>query len=353
MDIGAFESQGFTISATSGGNQTPVVIANFAEPLTVTVTANRDLEPVNGGVVTFVAPSSGASAALSANQAMISGGSASVTATANGSAGSYTVSAAVSGASTPVSFALSNVPAIPPGTFVVTSTADSGPGSLRQAILDADAYNGTASITFDITAASDAAGGGTGYNSTTGVATITPLSALPTITEPVVLDATTQPGYGTHPLIVLDGADAGAGVSGLNIICGDSTVAGLDIGGFSGDGIGLVTNGGNVVKGDYIGTDATGTHALANGGAGVYIVGGSTDNTIGGASPGAGNVISGNAVAGVQIGDNIRLVRQRGAGQLHRHRRHRHGGPRQPTTASTSRPPTTTRSAARPPAPAT
>jgi len=73
VDIGAFESQGFTISATSGSNQSTTVDTKFAQSLTLTVTANNSFEPVNGGVVTSTAPSSGASATLSASQATISG----------------------------------------------------------------------------------------------------------------------------------------------------------------------------------------------------------------------------------------------------------------------------------------
>src|SRR5262245_18746337 len=82
-----------------------------------------------------------------------------------------------------------------PATFMVTNTTDGGSGSLRQAILDANTTANTNTstpdqINFSITAASDAAAGGTGFNATTGVATIRPLSALPAITDPVILDAT-------------------------------------------------------------------------------------------------------------------------------------------------------------------
>jgi hypothetical protein len=48
-------------------------------------------------------------------------------------------------------------------------------------------------------------------------------------------------------------------------------VKGLDIAGFSADGIDLLTNGGDTIAANYIGTDITGTVAAANGGAGVYI----------------------------------------------------------------------------------
>ena len=180
--------------------------------------------------------------------------------------------------------------------FVVTSTADSGPGSLRQAILQADAYYGTASIGFAISTSDP------GYNAATGTWTITPASALPVITEGVVLDATTQPGFSTRPVIELDGANAGSGVSGLVITGGNAVVKGLDIGGFSQDGIDLEINNGDSIQGNFIGTDASGHAALANGGNGILIEDGSSDNTIGGAAAGDGNVISGNGNGpGVQI----------------------------------------------------
>ena len=59
VDIGAFESSGFTIAVTSGSGQTAGALRN---PLVVTVTANNPIEPVAGGLVTFTPPVSGASA---------------------------------------------------------------------------------------------------------------------------------------------------------------------------------------------------------------------------------------------------------------------------------------------------
>src|SRR5262249_7160502 len=54
---------------------------------------------------------------------------------------------------------------------------------------------------------------------------------------------------------------------------------------------------------NYIGTDVTGTLALANSGPGIEISTGAHDNTIGGMAAGAGNVISGNSGDGVKITD--------------------------------------------------
>ncbi len=84
------------------------------------------------------------------------------------------------------------------GPITVTNTADSGAGSLRQAIVANDnSAGGTNSIQFNIAGP--------------GPHTITPASPLPSITHPVVIDATTQPGYAGTPLIELDGQNAGSG----------------------------------------------------------------------------------------------------------------------------------------------
>src|SRR5262249_6167210 len=58
-------------------------------------------------------------------------------------------------------------------------------------------------------------------------------------------------------------------------------------------------SGNNLIAGNYIGTNAAGTAALANGGDGVFIA--SSNNTIGGTAPGAGNLVSGNAGVGIRL----------------------------------------------------
>ena len=108
VDIGAVESQGYTLTVTSGTPQTALAGATFATPLAVSVTPNYANDPVNGGVVTFTPPASGASASLSTTSATISGGSASVTATANGLRGAYTVTASASEGNS-ANFSLTNV----------------------------------------------------------------------------------------------------------------------------------------------------------------------------------------------------------------------------------------------------
>jgi CSLREA domain-containing protein len=113
VDIGAFESRGFTIAYNSGSGQSAggwPTAGEFSAPLVVTVTAKNSNEPVAGGLATFTAPAGGASAALTGNPATISaGGTASVTATRNGVAGSYIVSAKARGAPGAASFLLTNL----------------------------------------------------------------------------------------------------------------------------------------------------------------------------------------------------------------------------------------------------
>ncbi len=163
-------------------------------------------------------------------------------------------------------------------TFVVTNTADSGPGSLRQAILDANARLGPDAITFSIASWAQ---------------TISPLSPLPFVTDPVIVDGTTQPGFTDSPIIELNGSLVSGGGNGLSILAGGSTVRGLVVNSF-GDGYGILLSDGasNLVEGNYIGTDLTGTNRKPNG-TGVC-VSLSDNNTIGGITPQARNLISGN-----------------------------------------------------------
>jgi len=250
--------------------------------------------------------------------------------------------------------------------FVVDSTGDGvdsniGNGvcraagnvcTLRAAIQEANALAGTDTIHFNI-------GGG-------GPQTISPASALPTITTVVIIDGTTQPGFAGTPIIELSGVLAPSTADGL-ILSGaassGSTIRGLVIGEFD-QGIRLVTgtsnnivtgnyvgtnkagtgpntnavgvfiqnspnnrvgglvaselnvisannpdgiqivgasSTGNLIQGNYIGLDASGTVDLGNGGQGVAIFSGAANNTVGGTVAGARNVISGNGNQGVGI----------------------------------------------------
>ncbi len=123
VDIGAFESNQFTIVETSGSDQSTGILTIFPAPLVATVTANNPIEPVAGGQITFTPPQVGASAALPGSPATISDtGTATTAAIANDTVGSYTVSAGARGIPSPAIFSLINQ-AIPVITTTPSATA--------------------------------------------------------------------------------------------------------------------------------------------------------------------------------------------------------------------------------------
>ena len=174
--------------------------------------------------------------------------------------------------------------AAPVITFIVTNTNDAGAGSLRQAILDANAIAGPDNI---------------GFNIGSGPRRIVVTSLLPTITDPLTIDGTTQPGFAGTPLIEIqpDGQVIG---DGFTITAGNSVLRGLVLNKFRGHAIKIENGGGNVIEGNYIGTEANGSVASANLQSGVFIVS-SSNNRIGGLTVAARNVISGNLGNGVHI----------------------------------------------------
>ncbi len=159
-------------------------------------------------------------------------------------------------------------------TFTVTTTADSGAGSLRQAILDANANPGPDDVAFAIPGP--------------GPYAITPASAFAQVADPLVIDGTTQPGYSGSPIVEIVGS---GGNTCLQITGGSSTIRGLAIHG-CGTGLSLAVEGDNVVEGNYIGTDTTGTLVLGNNN-GIF-VSASPSNRIGGGTAAQRNLISGN-----------------------------------------------------------
>jgi titin len=174
-----------------------------------------------------------------------------------------------------------------PSVFTVMNTNDSGSGSLRDAInmVNSDPNPATDTIDFQIGS---------------GTQTISPLSALPTLTHGVIIDGTSQPGFAGTPLIELDGTNAGSAASGLTIDAGNSTVQGLVINRFGQEGILLESAGSDIIQGNYLGTDVAGTSALANGDNGVE-VNNISGNTIGGTTSSARNLLSGNVLGGIYI----------------------------------------------------
>lgn len=176
--------------------------------------------------------------------------------------------------------------------FVVTTVNNHGAGSLREAIINANATLGTDTIVFNIPG--------------TGVKTINLLNTLPEITERVVIDATTQPGYAGTPLIEVDGLSMGNG-SGLVIKASGSTVRGLSIGNFrSNNAIWLNGSDNNTIQGNYLGVAANGTTARPN--SSGILLSNSNNNLIGGTTAAARNVISGNVFRGIELGGNSNTI---------------------------------------------
>jgi hypothetical protein len=107
-DMGAFESQGFSLTKISGDNQSILLNGHVRTSLCVQVQANNIAEPVAGGLITFSSPGSGASITMLTNPAVITNGSACSSGIANEIAGSYVVTAHGSGTDT-VDFNLLNI----------------------------------------------------------------------------------------------------------------------------------------------------------------------------------------------------------------------------------------------------
>lgn len=187
-------------------------------------------------------------------------------------------------------------------TLTVTNTGDSGAGSLRQALRDANT-TGASLIRFNIPTR-DA-----GFSAATGTFTIHLSSALPALTaNGITLDGSTQTAFSGNtnaggPEVTLSGS---VGVSdGLVIRASNCRIRGLVVSGFPNSGISLTGPGAtaNRVEGCFVGTDARGTTAAPNFN-GILISGGAHSNLIGGTTPTTRNVLAGNKNDGVHISDN-------------------------------------------------
>ncbi|HEY8131519.1 MAG TPA: hypothetical protein VII12_06470 [Thermoanaerobaculia bacterium] len=206
-------------------------------------------------------------------------------------AGTFSVTITVTDSATPPNVKSKTLPLQIHGeqTFFVNNTNDSGTGSLRKAILDANANQGfTDKIVFAIPGA--------------GLHVITPASQLPGITDPVVIDATPSGVCnGGAPTVEIDGISAGL-AHGLFVATGGTTIRGLAITRFASSefaGIFIAGGAGSVIECSYLGLAADGVTAKGNYD-GVRI-GGSFNNIIGGASATVRNVLSGNVRNGVLI----------------------------------------------------
>ena len=186
VDIGAFQSSGFTIAYTSGSGQS--ASGAFPAPLVATVTANNPIEPVAGGLVTFIPPASGASATIQGSPAVINGdGTASVTAASNFIGGSYTVSATAAGAQGAALFSLTNYAAVSIAVSPGDESLAVGVSAQFTAVgtfTDGSTQNITNGVAWASATPSVAAISGTGVASGVAVGTSQITASLPGVTSP-------------------------------------------------------------------------------------------------------------------------------------------------------------------------
>ena len=183
-------------------------------------------------------------------------------------------------------------------TNEVTATADSGAGSLRQAIYYANDHPGT-TVRFNISTNDPGC--------SNGLFTIYLVGELPPLVSPgTVIDGATQPGYTNRPIVALDGSRvnwAVEEVSGLHVFSSNCLVRALALNGFPDSGIQLLYPQAmsNHLEGCFVGLAFDGTNAAPNELRGVNISGGAHDNVIGGTNITRRNLISGNEGNGVEI----------------------------------------------------
>ncbi len=163
--------------------------------------------------------------------------------------------------------------------FAVSNLNDSGAGSLRQALIDANALAGADTISFSV------------------AGSIQLSSKLPKITDEVDIDGSTAPGFAAAPVVEVDfngakglrfeAGSSGSSIEGLSLV--DASKAGVKLNGVFGI----------VIKGNHIGVGLGGA-AIGNGGDGVELVN-SAGNTIGGDLAAERNVISANRKNGIYL----------------------------------------------------
>jgi uncharacterized repeat protein (TIGR01451 family) len=174
-------------------------------------------------------------------------------------------------------------------TFTVANVNDSGPGSLRQALVDANSALGDDDIEFQIPGP--------------GVQRVLLLTPLPTITDTVTIAGGTQDPTSNLPRVEIDGASAGT-ATGLRVAATNVSIERIAIVNFSVDGIYIESSGTSTnIVGVHLGVHADGTTPGGNGGSGLF-VNGASGVTVGRAGSPYLNVISGNQTAGITFDSN-------------------------------------------------
>jgi hypothetical protein len=165
-------------------------------------------------------------------------------------------------------------------TFYVANLNDSGDGSLRQAITDANSAVGADVIEFNV------------------AGTIALKKALPTVTDRVEIDGTSAPGFTNAPVVAVNFNLQ----AGLKFEAGsdDSSLLSLSLTNGSGSGVHVSGAGGVIISGNYIGLNMDGTTVVANRKHGIEFVN-SSGNVVGGFTDAGRNVISGNRNEGIHF----------------------------------------------------
>jgi parallel beta-helix repeat protein len=169
-----------------------------------------------------------------------------------------------------------------PGALV-SNTLDAGPGSLRQAILDANAHPNVLGFPDKIHFAIPGAGP---HN-------IVLATALPFITDAVDIDGGTQPGTVATPTVAIDGSALVGAIDGFRVDADNTSIRKLNIRKFPSDGIEVRANR-VLLERNTIGTDWRGVTGLGNRGNGIHILGGANNRV-------ESNVLSGNRLNGIAV----------------------------------------------------
>ncbi|MFN2426094.1 MAG: right-handed parallel beta-helix repeat-containing protein, partial [Candidatus Binatia bacterium] len=193
------------------------------------------------------------------------------------------------------------IAAVEGGTeLFVTNSADSGPGSLRQAIFDANQDADVNTIIF---------------------ALANPVQAISSegfsVEHPVIIDGFTQNGSTPNTIasptdarlqVEIDGSPASAGSVGFVVSAPGTVIRGLSIHSFPAGAIRSQDADELRIEGNYIGLDRSGVETPGNGGSGVVTVGNDTEVVIGGESPAQRNIISGSLNFGIVASGTPALI---------------------------------------------
>ena len=191
-------------------------------------------------------------------------------------------------------------------TYTVNSTGDGADSDTSDGVCDDGTVDGSTNCTLRAAIEQTNAGSGAAIKfniSGSGAQTISPASALPAISVPVLIDGYSQPGAGAGTVLIeLAGTNTGDTVDGLTLQGSGSHVRGLAVNSFGRHGIRLEDSRRHVLVGNMIGTDTGGSADQGNGSTGVYTIRAS-DVLL------RDNVISGNGRHGVEtvMGGRIHL----------------------------------------------